>query len=182
RLFIALVLVADQCLERNFGHGNRAADDRVIALGRAIFWLEPGGFCQDRSRYHPRDDPSVADCDVCYCPGTAKCSARFLPERASTRQRVAAHCAACAGDRPNSRSGPKFGFMDSGLRYGLLGAVWPGARAPWAAVGGIRSAAHFRYLCGPSLFEYFAERLEGGWRSVHRRAKTRCGRCSDPVV
>src|SRR2546428_272134 len=72
--------------------------------------------------------------------------------------------------------------MDSGLRYGLLGAVWLGARAPWAAVGGIRSAAHFRYLCGPSLFEYFAERLEGGWRSVHRRPKTRCGRCSDPLV
>src|SRR5438132_14131720 len=72
--------------------------------------------------------------------------------------------------------------MDSGLRYGLLGAVWPGARAPWAAVGGIRSAAHFRYLCGPSLFEYFAERLEGGWRSVHRRPKTRCGRCCDPLV
>src|SRR5437870_9369506 len=32
------------------------------------------------------------------------------------------------------------------------------------------------------LFEYFAERLEGGWRSVHRRPKTRCGRCSDPLV
>src|SRR5438552_7340681 len=28
----------------------------------------------------------------------------------------------------------------------------------------------------------FAKRLEGGWRTVHRRPKTRCGRCSDPLV
>ena len=65
RLPAALVLVADQCLERNFGHGDGAGRDHRAALDRAFFRQQSGGLCQDGFDHHRRYHRGLADCHLC---------------------------------------------------------------------------------------------------------------------
>ena len=124
RLPAALVLVADQCLERDFRDGDSARLNSRAALVVAILRQSACRVCQDRNRNHRADDARLGCRNLPDLAGTRARAGGFLPPRSPARQRMASDCSPCSRRGADPRSRAQSGLLDSWLRNGLRRALW----------------------------------------------------------
>ena len=132
-LFAAMVLVAHQCLERNFRHGYFAVRCGSVALGRilgritaqaaSIRRIGHGSIRKERADNHPGHHNCLARSHILDPPRT-RCHARILLSQSQARRdRLEASSSPSSRHPADSRSRREHPPLDPGLRDGLLRVI-----------------------------------------------------------
>ena len=156
----ALVLVADQCLERNLGHDGGAGHERGAALHYFSSQRLGRRYRHARAARYRRDYRGLAGCHLCHQTRAAGDIAQVLPQCSSANYWVEADCRFRLRGTSEPGPGAKSAFVGAGLLYGLHGAVWARACAAGALLEGHWIVGGVRNLRRRAIFEHPAQQLE----------------------